>query len=593
MNISIMMSQEHNFSVSKPGLQRNASGSSYQAKRHSWTSNHGKNRLGPYTTTHLSAQIKALEMLDLRPNDVFFDLGCSDGRLIVMALQEAIDQEIEERRKVALNKSPPRSIKWHHLRCDENNEDCIMGECCHIKQRVSQESRGSKVEVDPLKLHHSHSAPSVLDSQDDPEEEEGHKRNHSFDSFTFPHLMRNSSNDSLFDDIQDEISVDDFDGVLQHRPSWHSAAPTPQDDKSPLTPLISNRKTLENELGRQTNLNQPLNGKVQETNTKSNGMISGLKTLHPPVIGEEDDERPKLTRAGAREGELTACHGIRILYRSCYESSSLLQTKIFLLDETNQTLKCVGIELDESLVDRARTMVNKALSKYQNESFCPDPDVLSKRISVRCGDILDEWLKEFKIEGDKSVEQLTLLDDATAVFVYLSPEGLKKVKPLLLEAALRRRRNQQNNILELNRCDSVQQWRDILEKIHQQQPEPVDELELLNAEDKTPLESISKCHQSRISDITVCDSDWDGRSRLNSDCFDQGKEDDIHKAIAGSPLSTNMLSNMSSLLKASPPLFRIVSYLHPIPGWRATRIDRSSCGNCPLYYYEDVDHQDD
>lgn len=260
-------------------------------------------------------------------------------------------------------------------------------------------------------------------------------------------------------------------------------------------------------------------------------------------------------------------------------------TKNFLLDETEQKLQCVGIELDESLVDCARTIVSKFLSKYQNE------DTLSRRIYVRCGDILDEWLNEFKIEGNKSVEQLTLLNDATAVFVYLSPEGLKKVKPLLLEAAIRRRRSQ-HSTLELNRCDSVQQWKDVLEKIYQQQPEPVDELELLNTDEKSPLDSVSNCHQSRISDITVCDSDWDGRSRLNSDCFDQGKEDDAHKAIAGSPLSTNMLSNMSSLLTASSP-FRIVSYIHPIPGWKATRIDRSSCGNCPLYYYEDVDYQDD
>ena len=222
-----------------------------------------------------------------------------------MALQEAIDREIEERRKSTIEKSPPRNITWHH-RCDESNEDCLMGECCHIKLKTSQESRGSRGEVDLLRLNHCRSAPSILDSPRDPEEE-GHKRNHSFDSFTFPHLMRNSSNDSLFDDDQDEISVDDFDRVSQHRPSWHSAAPTPHDDKSPLTPLISNRKTLENELGTQTNLNQPdLKRKVQEINTVSNGIISGLKSLCPPIVRKEDNEPSKPTTVGTKGGERTA-----------------------------------------------------------------------------------------------------------------------------------------------------------------------------------------------------------------------------------------------------------------------------------------------
>jgi hypothetical protein len=260
-------------------------------------------------------------------------------------------------------------------------------------------------------------------------------------------------------------------------------------------------------------------------------------------------------------------------------------------------LRCVGIELDESLADRATNMVAKALSKYQHEDFCPNPSTLQDRVFIRCADILDEWIRDFNVEGNKSTEQLTLLDDATAVFVYLSPDGLKKVKPLLAEAASRRRRTQRE--MEIRRTDSVQQWKDILGQIHKKQPEVVDELELLELEDKIPIDSISKGHQSRISDITTCESVWEGRCRVNSDGFDhkdEYKDEDTQKLFVGSPLTTNMQSTISSLLTSVsllPSPFRVVSYLHPIPGWRSTRIDRSSCGNCPLFYYEDVDLQDE
>ena len=52
------------------------------------------NRLAPYNPTHSTAQMKALEMLDLQTNDVLFDLGCGDGRFLVVALEAALDREI-------------------------------------------------------------------------------------------------------------------------------------------------------------------------------------------------------------------------------------------------------------------------------------------------------------------------------------------------------------------------------------------------------------------------------------------------------------------------------------------------------------------
>jgi hypothetical protein len=387
--------------------------------------------------------------------------------------------------------------------------------------------------------------------------------------------MRNSSNDSQFDDILDELSNDDFEGIfntMDQRTSWHSELPMPEENKSPVTPLISNRKVLSEDL---SEMNEP----------------------PPPSLVVNETEREGTAKNGSVE-EDKALHSSNVFDPSVEE-------------EAKEKLRCVGIELDESLANRARNMVTKALTKYQHEDFCPNLSSLQDRVFIRCADILDEWIRDIDSQGNhKSAEHLTLLDDATAVFVYLSPEGLKKVKPLLFEASLRRRRTQRE-LNEMRRTDSVQQWKDMLGQIHKKQPEVLDELELLELEDKIPIDSIiSKGHQSRISDITTCESVWEGRCCVNSDGqqFDHCNKEEYKeetltgvdcttpKLFVGSPLTINMQSTISSLLTSASLVsspFRIVSYMHPIPGWRATRIDRSSCGNCPLFYYEDVDLQNE
>ena len=102
-------------------------------------------------------------------------------------------------------------------------------------------------------------------------------------------------------------------------------------------------------------------------------------------------------------------------------------------------LRCVGIELDESLVARGRDM---AIAKTS-----ADKAALTDRIEIRNGDVLAEIkmiglpapLPPTNDTDPLDNSKLTLLDDATAVFVYLLPQGLKKVKLLLEEAAKRRR----------------------------------------------------------------------------------------------------------------------------------------------------------
>ena len=104
-------------------------------------------------------------------------------------------------------------------------------------------------------------------------------------------------------------------------------------------------------------------------------------------------------------------------------------------------LRCVGIEYDKTLAESAKSNIEQLLSRFGSA------ESLSERACIRCDDVMNE--KERRADDvqvlnrQSNAEQLTLLNDATAVFLYLVPDGLKKVKPLLVEAAKRRRRQRE------------------------------------------------------------------------------------------------------------------------------------------------------
>ena len=111
-------------------------------------------------------------------------------------------------------------------------------------------------------------------------------------------------------------------------------------------------------------------------------------------------------------------------------------------------LRCVGIELDESLAARGRE--NMVMAKRSVDDG--DEATLADRVEIRHGDVLAEMNTMGQpapgtaatSNGEQCKRELTLLDDATAVFVYLLPQGLKQVKVLLEEAAKRRRLEKTN-----------------------------------------------------------------------------------------------------------------------------------------------------
>jgi len=221
-------------------------------------------------------------------------------------------------------------------------------------------------------------------------------------------------------------------------------------------------------------------------------------------------------------------------------------------------------------------------------------------------------------DGDEDARNLTLLEDATAVFVYLLPQGLRKVKPLLREAAVRRRRTQerwrrereqerqrhQQREWEWQQREQQQQeeYADLYLPLQQQSLHEMPHMGRISAltSDET-LETLSPppgrvLHLkdfSHVSDITSTDllSAQTGSSVRTSGNSNNGMENirkvvDAMERTAGKPEEEGPSSTMEDDSKM--PSFRIVSYMFSVPGWTPTAVDRGSKGGCPLYLYENV-----
>lgn len=101
-------------------------------------------------------------------------------------------------------------------------------------------------------------------------------------------------------------------------------------------------------------------------------------------------------------------------------------------------IRCVGIDIDSTLIKCGQD----SIAKLQETSTGSYLDRSS--IDIRCGDVLEEieaiGHAPTRSTGETPIQKMTLLDEATAVFVYLLPTGLEKIKPLLDEAATRRQK---------------------------------------------------------------------------------------------------------------------------------------------------------
>mmetsp|Transcript_15352 Transcript_15352/g.33170 ORF Transcript_15352/g.33170 Transcript_15352/m.33170 type:complete len:657 (+) Transcript_15352:105-2075(+) len=602
------------------------------------SSPHDKNRLAPFSPTHITAQTKALELLRLKSNDVFFDLGCGDGRLVLLALEQALEREEDESKRQLYDNADDAE-----LRCDEGNEECELGECIHVKKQRELQKQKHQLQTKqplqhPLKSSQSPKHRSTPSGQ--------HKRIYSLDQCSVPHLMRNSSQDSgdfedfsLIDDTSTLQSRDTFhtkENVANesgHDVSWQSSLlGTPQEQqlnstsRSPVTPLISNRKVIGNSSVKDQIHPHQFNIPPLETQRHSfkaaevlyedeathlkeqeDAEIEEIKTLLLPSckstdIGDEEMKHKQVDDDGKTDN-------------GTEESIEEVQN---VAAAQRVGLRCIGIEYDRKLAETGQANIQKALLK--KGALTED---LIKRACIRWGDVMDEWNRgnaDLELEGQSSensnasIEQLTLLNDATAIFVYLLPDGLKKVKPLLCEAATRNRTRRREMTQRQLAKGRTHQPDEVSSQEEEFNPRPLEFM---------PMPRTIGTHRkgsSHVSDIT----DYDFRSRTDYDFRVRGLSDldhvndctalpgDINVNESEEEESDNLdenylvhahssikknVSTISTLSQTTPrhetiPSLRIVSYMFSVPGWEPTKVDKSSKGGCPLYYYEDVDRLD-
>lgn len=443
------------------------------------------NRLAPYNSTHAPAREKALDLLSLSDNDVLFDLGCGDGRLLFTAMERFYDDDylMQQHQKI-FNSVVTTSRQPQH---ESSSPARDINDNGHVGKEV-------KFNDDTKKARQS------LDNQSEP---------------LIPHMMCNASddeeesNDTSFDTPSKMLSIAFNQSFNTPDVSAISAMAsplmmTPSAHPMPTTPTTSNRKGHKND----------------------------FPTLHLSPINNEAMKQiqdiPHTITASASNEELHQ-EGNEASPRNRKWSLTLSDTRNTLSCSSSQTigLRCVGIEYDQALVEAA----NNQIDSFKTYESFDDGNWVKKRLCIRWGCIFDEWdFPDVQGSIDGKMEQplaqhLSLLEDATAVFVYLIPEGLKKVKPLLEEAARRRR-----------------------EQIEQLQQE----------------EQLQQSHRkdySHVSDIT--DYDFLRASHVADEAI--GKK-----------------------IPSIPPAFRVVSYMFAIPGWTPTKVDISSKGGCPIYLYENV-----
>ena len=95
-------------------------------------------------------------------------------------------------------------------------------------------------------------------------------------------------------------------------------------------------------------------------------------------------------------------------------------------------LRCVGIELDPIFATRA----NQAIQQL------PDYQEIKSRIDIRLGDALQvPMMVSTRSCTPFTCTELTLIDDATAIYLFIVPKGILKLLPLL-ESLVETRRKQ-------------------------------------------------------------------------------------------------------------------------------------------------------
>lgn len=103
--------------------------------------------LAPFNPSSETAQLQSITLMDLRSDDILFDLGCGDGRLLVRAVSQVeglravgveIDPAIVERANKSIAALPKQDQERIQIRCEDVTK--VLLNACNRSERATDAS---------------------------------------------------------------------------------------------------------------------------------------------------------------------------------------------------------------------------------------------------------------------------------------------------------------------------------------------------------------------------------------------------------------------------------------------------------------------
>ena len=116
--------------------------------------------------------------------------------------------------------------------------------------------------------------------------------------------------------------------------------------------------------------------------------------------------------------------------------------------ESHPGLRCVGVEIDPIFANRAKEHISSL------------PEDVKERIHIREEDVLKLPMTIPDHENnrnEKNLEDLTIMEDATALYLFILPKGVNKIMPLL-DAIIDARAKQKRNFRVVSYMFKIHDW---------------------------------------------------------------------------------------------------------------------------------------
>jgi SAM-dependent methyltransferase len=109
-------------------------------------------------------------------------------------------------------------------------------------------------------------------------------------------------------------------------------------------------------------------------------------------------------------------------------------------------LKCVGVEIDPVFSNRAKEQIEKLPDEIRNRVDIREQDVLKLPMTLSPTD-----------DGRVDLTELTLMDDATVLYLFILPKGIIKIMPIL-NALVAARRKQNRSFRVMSYMFKIHDW---------------------------------------------------------------------------------------------------------------------------------------